>query len=333
MHAGAHDPVGQRVTHVGPRPIVLVDFAIGAHDSDRCAPHLPPMLPGNGGQRDRRLARINEYRGIARRVVALEDCIQRQDTLGCARRRGGLDGPTSHAAPGKIKNTAASEPIEHYLRRYPGGQFAELAQLRLDQILAKLGEKKIEVVSAPDNPYSKGSARANTAYRVGDTYTYRVFDLFNKLELQTSTTTVTAISENEVIFNNGTLVTDLLGNLLRSRREIFSTTARQYYVAEYSVGKKWSTRYIGTGIEQNKLSYEYEFKVLTRERKTVPAGTFDAFKVEGAGFSSSGAVHRWDYWIAPDRVKRPIAIEQVSRNRGTMQNREGTELVSYREER
>jgi hypothetical protein len=43
-------------------------------------------------------------------------------------------------------------PIEDYLRRYPSGRYAELATLELDQVLAQQGEKKVEVISAPQNP-------------------------------------------------------------------------------------------------------------------------------------------------------------------------------------
>jgi len=232
----------------------------------------------------------------------------------------------------KIKSATTPDPFEDYLRRYPRGKFAELVQLRLDQTLARQGEKKIEIVSAPENPYTKGSARANTAYRVGDSYSYRNFDLLTKVESAPSTRTVTEITDTEVIF--GDTVTDLLGNLLRSKREVFSTTPQQFFVTEYSVGTKWSTRYIGTGTEGQKLSYQYDFKVTARERKTVPAGAFDAFKVEGIGYSSSGSKLTTIYWIAPDRVNRPISVERLNRN---IANRiyisEGNELVAYRQER
>jgi hypothetical protein len=233
----------------------------------------------------------------------------------------------------KIRNATAPEPLEDYLKRYPGGQFAELAQLNLDRILAKLGEQKIEIVSAPENPYTKGSARANTVYRVGDSYSYRFFDLLTKVESAPRTRTVTAITDTEVIFGEAT-VTDLLGNLIRSKREVFSTTPHQFYVTEYSMGRKWSTRYIGTGTLGQKLSYEYDFKVVARERKTVPAGTFDAFKVEGIGYASSGSRLTTTYWIAPDRVNQPISIERLNRDSSNrVYVSEGSELVAYRQER
>jgi uncharacterized caspase-like protein len=116
----------------------------------------------------------------------------------------------------RIKKTTQPEPLEDYLRRYPSGRFTELAQARLDQVLATLGEKKVEVGSALENPYSKGMARADTAYRVGDSDTYRRMDGLTGVEKGAPfTRTVTHITDTEVIFNNGIMVTDLLGNRIK----------------------------------------------------------------------------------------------------------------------
>jgi uncharacterized caspase-like protein len=232
-----------------------------------------------------------------------------------------------------IKAAVRPEPLEDYLRRYPNGRFSELAQVQLDQVLARMGEKKVEVVSAPANPYSKGTAKANMAYAVGDQYTYRNIDLFTKLETGRRTLRVTEVGNDQVIFN-GMLVSDLLGNLIVSKRQRVFSTARQYYVSEYSVGKKWTTRFEGIGFNDEKLSYEYDFKVVAKEEKTVPAGTFDAYKVEGLGYSSANATLHYVYWIAPDRVRKPVAIERLNRNRsGRVYVSEGDELVSYTQNR
>ncbi len=68
----------------------------------------------------------------------------------------------------KIQSASRPVPLEDFLRRYPSGRFVELAQLQLDRVLAKMGEKKVEVISAPENPYTKGTATANTAFKIGD---------------------------------------------------------------------------------------------------------------------------------------------------------------------
>src|SRR5689334_16433522 len=55
-----------------------------------------------------------------------------------------------------VRNAAKPEPLEEYLRRYPSGRFSELAQVQFDRQLARRGEKKVDAVSAPRNPYTKG---------------------------------------------------------------------------------------------------------------------------------------------------------------------------------
>ncbi|MBL8386364.1 MAG: caspase family protein, partial [Burkholderiales bacterium] len=75
-----------------------------------------------------------------------------------------------------IQEAAVPAPFENYLRQYPSGQFSELAQLQLERLLAREGEKPVQPVSSKGNPYTAGSARADTAFRVGDTWTYRVYE-------------------------------------------------------------------------------------------------------------------------------------------------------------
>jgi uncharacterized caspase-like protein len=82
-------------------------------------------------------------------------------------------------------------PIEEYLRRYPSGRFSELAQLRLDRVLAAQGEKKIEIVSSAENPYTLGSAVANTGYQLGDSYKYNVMELDRDAVTDSFTETIT----------------------------------------------------------------------------------------------------------------------------------------------
>ena len=47
----------------------------------------------------------------------------------------------------KVKEAKEPGPLEEYLRRYPSGEFSELAQLQLDPVLSRQGEKRIEVAS------------------------------------------------------------------------------------------------------------------------------------------------------------------------------------------
>jgi len=183
----------------------------------------------------------------------------------------------------------------------------------------------------PPTPFSKGTAVADTNYKVGDRYRYRVVDLLTKLESgERRGGIVTAVTDTEVVYNNGRRVTDLLGNTVRNPRgQTF--TGNQIFVAEYRVGRKWSTTYHGLRRDLEPEDWSFDFKVVAREPVTVPAGTFDAFKVEGEGYSKATGHHYvWTYWIAPEKVRVYVAFEQVQRARkGGLRVTDRMELVAF----
>ena len=222
--------------------------------------------------------------------------------------------------------------LEAYLRQYPSGRFSELAQSQLDRILAALGEKKVEIVSSPQNPYSKGSARTDTAYRVGDRYSYRISDSLTQVEQGRSTLTVTNIVGDEVIFNKGGTVTDLLGNYRKWGGNGWAGS--QTVPTEFSVGKRWSTRF--QFIDRNGLETPVALDLLVAGRETikVPAGAFNAFRVEARGWRTGWQVPiNWNLktWYAPDAVRRPVAWEWMNIVRGGWGSTSRGELIAFRQ--
>lgn len=223
--------------------------------------------------------------------------------------------------------------LEDYLRRYPSGHYTELAQLRLDRLLAQSGEKRVRVVSSPDNPFSKGTALANLGFRVGDRYQHQTTDLLTKVPGPIRTLRVTAVTDSEVAYNEGKLVTDLLGNLIK-RPDGATFGPSQFFATEYSVGRKWGTRYTINLANGKDDEVELDFKVVTRETVSVPAGSYDCFRVEGEGWrlgltgvpSQSIKV---TYWIAPEKVARVVAIETWWRVRNKITRSDRDELVAF----
>ncbi len=187
-------------------------------------------------------------------------------------------------------------------------------------------------LSIGPNPFSKGTARTDANYHIGDRYRYHVVDLLTKIESREFGRAVTAITDTEVIFNDGNFITDFLGNTVKNRRgQTF--TGNQIFVAEYSVGKKWTTTYRGTRRDLVPDEWTITFKVVARESVTVPAGTFDAFRVEGHGYiTERGNQFQITYWIEPGKVRSFIAYEQMQRTmRGGLMITDRTELVSFKE--
>jgi hypothetical protein len=79
--------------------------------------------------------------------------------------------------------------------------------------------------------------------------------------------------------------------------------------------------------------------IAARESITVPAGTFNAFRVDGQGIFADPAHRHAEEtllrkWVAPDRLRFPVAMEEIRQRRGTkghvMQSRRW-ELAAFRE--
>jgi hypothetical protein len=232
----------------------------------------------------------------------------------------------------KIQHATTPEPFENYLRRFPNGNYAELAQLQLDRALARQGEKKIEIVSSANNPYTKGSAVANTSYKVGDRYSYRVLEAISRVQQGTFETEITRITDEEVQYSNG-LVTDLLGNT-RVMRDGRRFTANQGAPTELVVGKRWETRFLvtppGTGTP---FETEMSLRIPTRERVEVPAGTFDAFRIEARGITSTpkGPIGvEVKSWRVPE-IRNFLVREEIRRWGNNIVAAERVELTAYRQ--
>jgi len=212
----------------------------------------------------------------------------------------------------KIRDTKDPGPLEDFLRRYPSGPFSELAQHQLDALLAAQGEKKVQIAPQEGNPFSQGSAGANTKWQVGDTYTYRRLDRLKNEERRINYS-VAEITANEVRYRNG-LVTDLLGNTLRLASGVV-LSPNQLEPLDYVVGKQWVTQFRVTTRKGKSGLNEMDLRIVAREKIIVPAGTFNAFRIEGRGVfeidEGKAQVTNVTKWMAPDQVRRAIAIEQT----------------------
>jgi uncharacterized caspase-like protein len=230
-----------------------------------------------------------------------------------------------------IKSATTPGPLEDYLRRYPSGLFSELAALRLDQVLSRAGERRIHVLSDDRNPYSKGTLRIDTRVRIGDRYSYREVDLETNQDVRKYTLLVSDITDTEVIYGKGSFVTDLIGNWIKlGDGRVF--TGAQYFVPDYSIGKRWTSRHRVANAKGEPYDTVYDFKVVARESKTVPAGTFDAFRVEGSGWTRgpSGSIAlKSRYWVTPD-VRRFIEAHFWQKHaKGKVLENKRIELISF----
>jgi hypothetical protein len=229
------------------------------------------------------------------------------------------------------EKATAPGPIEEYLRRYPNGNFSELAQFRLDRVLAAQGEKRIEIVQQKDNPYTQGSADANTRWRVGNTYAYRERDLYANADWRQASSSVSAVSDDLVTFSDGYQI-DLLGNV-RRYADGRTLSANQSYPSEFAVGKRWTTRWTLTTPRGDEFYNQADVRITSRENITVPAGEFRTFRIEfeGSGYGAAPVRFKVVRWMAPENTARDIAYERYVTVGGRVTDNLRQELVSYKE--
>lgn len=232
----------------------------------------------------------------------------------------------------RIKTATEPVALENYLRRYPSGLFSEVAQLRLDQVLAKAGERKIDIASSVQNPFSKGTLRIDTRVKIGDRYSYREAHASTNEEIRQYTLVVSQITETEVIYGKGGFVTDLIGNWIKFN-DGRTLTGAQYFIPDYSLGKRWTSRHRSISAKGNPYDTVVDCKVVARESRTVPAGTFDAFRIECSGWargeSGFNIELRSRYWVAPG-VRRYIEGFFSQRTaKGTVLQDTNLQLMSF----
>jgi hypothetical protein len=258
------------------------------------------------------------------------------------------------AAWGRIKSSRNIDDWVQYLREFPNGRFAEIAQARLTRMLAEVikpapvasaaapgavvpalelkpGGNVVVQLPVSANPNSAGRYPLGRKYTVGDRLEYRASDLLTGVTQGTRTIRITRVDENNdrVEANNGEWIFDLMGNLLRSPGGGESDIPQQLIPAELQIGRKWTAGWIRRHKQWGRQVFDVECHVEAFEDITVPAGKFKAFRVRVRGWvRNGGGSLDWTRWVVPG-INASIRIDILSKdNFGRMTWTERWELVS-----
>ena len=203
----------------------------------------------------------------------------------------------------RIQTSRQADDWIAYLRRYPNGKFAEMAQFRLDALLVPAPVTPSPSRMPPSvNPYSAGRYSLGRHYTVGDRASYRVVNLQTRdsagVERHWTVTHVDRDAQR-VELNKGAFIWDLMGNPVQPGKNKKFDAPAQYYPSELYVGKKWTSLVHSTDLEGDVTDIHLDFSVVAREKITVPAGEFDCFRLEGKGSNSKNVRLTHSYWVAP----------------------------------
>lgn len=185
-----------------------------------------------------------------------------------------------------------------------------------------------------DNPYSAGTYPLARNFSVGDTAVYRESDFLTRVETARKISRVTRVDKgaDRVELNNGDLVFDLMGNVLKQSERVFDPPL-QIFPAELKVGNKWKAAFKLTRPDGVFTSY-YDFQVKRPETIKVPAGEIECFLIDGVGQSVGGrgqAILETRIWVVPG-INFSVKIEKIVRNsHGRYIRTEVSELVSLKQ--
>lgn len=239
-----------------------------------------------------------------------------------------------------LRQVTTSEPLEAFIRQRPSGKFAELAQHRLDLVLRAKGEKPVQAsvprplgpeMCAPTHPLSAATSYSgqSVAFQPGERYAYRSVDLMTQKESGRSTDVVLKIVGDEVFYNDGSKVTDLFGNSVRAP-DGTRWTPYQFFINDYALGKRWPAQFIVTQANGVTANTRFELRVAARERITLPAGTFDSYRIEARGNNlADGTQFERTAWVAPERMRGFLAMENLVRRGSVVVSGERIELIDY----
>lgn len=195
------------------------------------------------------------------------------------------------------------------------------------------GGQAPQLLQPSANPHSAGFYPLGRKYTVGDKATFRESDLLTGLERRVYTQRVTRVDldADRVEINGGRVIWDLMGNVIKTGDKEFDAP-QQFTPAEFQVGKKWTAAFISTkdGLASNVY---FDLKIVRREKVSVPAGVFDAFRIEGQGWNRTFGKHlETTFWLVPG-LNFPVKRERVNHNRkGRLKDTERHELVSLRQQ-
>ena len=221
-----------------------------------------------------------------------------------------------------IKNSRNPDDFYSFLLERPSGYISEQAQFRLDQL-----EKPV-VQAQPGANGIKALASGVNRYALGDVFEWERIDRLTNNATR-FVQRVTYANSERVEFNGGVLVRDQMGGILRNQGGT-KTPAILAEPAELAAGKRWRSAYTNTKPDGKVSNQFYDFHVVGLEDVTVPAGTFKAYKVEGAGMGGEGYLSQVR-WIDPaTMISVRYDIEFRSTHAARVSEHNSTRLVSVK---
>lgn len=195
----------------------------------------------------------------------------------------------------KIKESKEVNDYYAFVQKYPKGFLLQSAMGVIDRLsAAKLATYK-------DRSGIEHTA-IKTRYRVGDEVERIRFDLNTNKQTDKWKARVLAVAGGTVSLSTGTILTSIGESIYDSGDGgvSFDPPAPFLPADDLAVGKKWNARYTVTVKSGAKNWEEKEGRVVALETITIPAGTFQAYKIEQNWRNGWGTYGTSTMWVLPN---------------------------------
>jgi hypothetical protein len=221
----------------------------------------------------------------------------------------------------RIRGSTDPDAFVTFLLHQRSGQFTEAAELRLLEL------KQLIARAKPGEPIRL--PRPDNRFALGDAFTYVHVDGYTQLE-NTTTWSVRFADDERVEFNNGVVLTQA-GASLRDSRGYHYDPPRQNLLTPLQPGKTWRAEFktwrgaspVGGG--------HWDYRVAALEWVTVPAGTFEAWRIETTGEADQGGLitHKGTFWV-DQKTLLTVREDMLVRNGGRIQQFFSLRLASLK---
>ncbi len=218
----------------------------------------------------------------------------------------------------RIKTSKNPEDYYDYIDLYPNSGIGELAQAVLERLERSKLTAQVQVGATPQNP-------ADSRFRAGDTYSMRL-STSNQRGSRDFVIKMAEINHDVArysdVFGVGQIGESTIAGAVIN--DGISTYDPPYVLVpggEYQVGKRWTGRSIRTYTNTGKKEWmDYSGRVISREKITIPAGTFECYKVEIDFQLENGVLQKSINWVQPEWGIGLKTQFQFLDNRGVLQS-------------
>lgn len=251
----------------------------------------------------------------------------------------------------RLKDSKDLVALRGFLNRFPRTQFATAAVTRILEVEGGIQaqEEQARPATAPvpvASPPATAVAEANAyGVRVGDRWNYQSVDKFRGEVTENWSMRVTRMLPSGEWYTGPNSLVSPEGNFRRYADPRYSSRefspARVILPSKFEAGFKEPVQFKDVAKRRDGFEFVQDWsgtiEVVRRERVKVPAGEFDAWRIERRltvqGQQTNGP-SRWfghnqfTVWYAPE-VRNVVAWEELHRNGGVIDTNARVELTSY----